>query len=100
MLPFAGRENDLPDLRPQQSYSSGANHTGNNIPQAYSNGLTSNMSPLGMDLGEFMLEGDIEFMDQLAGMGQLMAMRRNMSTGGNISSQDPQNLGVNEATEM
>ncbi|RDL36434.1 uncharacterized protein BP5553_05786 [Venustampulla echinocandica] len=98
MPPFPSRGGDDPANQGlQQNYNLGLDRIGKNASQGYSSGMTSNMSPLGMDLGEFMLEGDIEFMNQLAGMGQPIAMGRNMSTSGNLSSQDAQNLGIDEA---
>jgi len=100
MVPIANKgENGPPDLSLQQIYNSEVNEMRSSAPQSYTSGMTSNPSSLGMDLGEFMLEGDIEFMNELAGMGQLMAMERNMGTGGNPNpQQDVQNSGVIEAT--
>jgi hypothetical protein len=43
---------------------------------SFSNGIISNASPLGMDLGEFMLEDDIEFLNQLASTGILTGMNK------------------------
>lgn len=44
-----------------------------------------NASPLGMDLGEFMLDGDFEFLNHLAGVGGVQGTSRlnnvNMATG-------------------
>jgi hypothetical protein len=48
----------------------------NDIFQNFPNTITSNPSPLGMDLGEFMLEGDIDFLDQLMNMGAAMGMNK------------------------
>ncbi len=48
---------------------------------SFSNGIISNASPLGMDLGEFMLEDDIEFLNQLASTGILTGMNKVTDTG-------------------
>jgi hypothetical protein len=44
------------------------------------NPMISNASPLGMDLGEFMLEDDIEFLNQLASTG-ILSKSGNASVG-------------------
>ncbi len=95
MVPSVSRaQNDPLDLSIQQIYNSGVDETGSIAPQDYYNGMTSNLSPTGMHLGEFMLEGDIEFINQLAGMGQLMSMERNLGNGGNLNhQQDMQHVG-------
>lgn len=99
MHPFASRgENDPSDLRFQERYNSGANHIGNNAPQGYSSGMTSNMSPLGMDLGEFMLEGDIEFMNEITASVYIPSHGHELAHTSQFTPQDAQNLGVNEVT--
>jgi hypothetical protein len=45
------------------------------------NPIISNASPLGMDLGEFMLEDDIEFLNQLASTGILTGMSKSGNAG-------------------
>jgi hypothetical protein len=51
------------------------------MPSLYAPTLISNVSPLGMDLGEFMLEDDIEFLNQLATTGVLNGMRAGVVNG-------------------
>ncbi|KAH7304636.1 fungal-specific transcription factor domain-containing protein [Rhexocercosporidium sp. MPI-PUGE-AT-0058] len=75
-------ENNLPELSLHQAEG----NKPHNIPsQGYSSGTASNLTPLGMDLGEFMLEGDLEFMNQLAGMGHFIPMERNMGSLGSLN---------------
>jgi hypothetical protein len=59
----------------QNPYNGEASTGSYNI-MSFSNGIISNASPLGMDLGEFMLEDDIEFLNQLASTGILTGMNK------------------------
>ena len=59
----------------QNPYNGRASN-GNYNMMSFSNGIISNASPLGMDLGEFVLEDDIEFLNQLASTGILTGMNK------------------------
>jgi hypothetical protein len=59
-----------------QNPFNGETSNGNYHMMSFSNGIISNASPLGMDLGEFMLEDDIEFLNQLASTGILTGMNK------------------------
>jgi hypothetical protein len=94
VVPFAkGGENDSPDISIQHILNSRVNETSKDATQGYSNGIASTLSPMGMDLGEFMLEGDIEFMNQLVSMGQIMGNGSSLNR-----QQNMENLGASEST--
>lgn len=57
---------DLP-----QPYANRDSNFNFNMVPSFSGGLISSASPLGMDLGEFILEDDIRFLNQLASAGVL-----------------------------
>ncbi|KAH8817271.1 fungal-specific transcription factor domain-containing protein [Xylogone sp. PMI_703] len=48
----------------------------NDIFQSFPDNITSDTSPVGMDLGEFMVDEDIDFLNQLAGIGAAMGMNK------------------------
>ncbi|RFU33837.1 hypothetical protein B7463_g2510, partial [Scytalidium lignicola] len=45
--------------------------------QTFSSGIMTDTSPLGMDLGEFMVDGDIDFLNQLVSIGAAMGTNKN-----------------------
>ncbi len=53
----------------QSSFNGGEYQFNTDMFQTIPTALAFNESPLGMDLGEFILEGDIDFINQLVGMG-------------------------------
>ena len=59
-----------------------------------SNGVILNASPLGMDFGEFLLEGDITFLNQLAGVGMAQGMNKGVGVGNGNMGTDSGNGGV------
>ncbi|KAF4631594.1 hypothetical protein G7Y89_g6531 [Cudoniella acicularis] len=46
--------------------------------------IVMNTSPLGMDFGEFMLEGDIEFLNQLVGVGSAQGINKSNKNVGTL----------------
>jgi hypothetical protein len=66
---------DMSHFNSQQPYTEDASGDNYNM-MSFPNGIISNASPLGMELGEFMLEADINFLNQLTSTGRLTGMNK------------------------
>lgn len=70
------RSSTMPSVQDPNSISAIANQQalfnsqefqfGGDVFQNFLGGIISNSSPVGMELGEFMVEGDVDFLNQLA----------------------------------
>ena len=73
---------------PQQRLNNEDDQFNSDIFQAFLNPNLSQASPLGMDLGEFLLEGDLEFLNQLVSMGAAIGIRPDLETSQNPTGGD------------